>query len=234
MAIMQWNALSTCLFGSFEAVTLLPDAALLTGEAGQRYPVLYLLHDNGENPMQFLRMPELEKLCNARQLIICCPWISHSLGHDLRWGGKFGRFAGEEFPGICQHMFPVDNDRAMIGGIGWGAYAACAVALRSPGRFRKIIAFNGCFDLAALGRKLAAGEEDPFLSAPMLQAVAGELTSLAGSEKDLFAHDRPQDEIWLGCGDEAHAQDSRRLAEAWGASLYTGSLAQIIAEAMAG
>lgn len=232
MATIQWNALSTSLFGSFEALTVLPDAALLRENTGCRYPVLYLLHDNGENAQQFLGMPELEKVCNEKQLIISCPWISHSFGHDLRWGAKFGHFAEAEFPGICQHMFPVDNSRAMIGGVGWGAYAACVIARRNPGAFGIVIGWNGCYDAAALCGRIAEEREDACVSVPMLEAVFGALRAVSGSEKDLFSGAKPENAV-LGCAaDFPGAEGTRRLATLWNADTHTGSLAQVIGEAL--
>ena len=232
MATIQWNALSTSLFGSFEALTILPDAAFLRENAGHRYPVLYLLHDNGENAQQFLGMPELEALCNEKQLIICCPWISHSFGCDLRWGGKFGQFAGMEFPGICRNMFPVNNNCAMIGGIGWGAYAACMVARRCPQAFGKVIAYNGCFDAAALCTRIAKEQEDECVSAPMLEAVFGDLNAVAGTEKDLLTVRQPESAV-LGCAaDCPTAEETRKVAALWRIVVHTGSLAQVIQSAL--
>ena len=232
MATIQWNALSTSLFGSFEALTILPDAARLRENPGHRFAALYLLHDNGENAQQFMGMPELETLCNEKQIVICCPWVSHSFGHDLRWGGKFGHFAEAEFPGICRNMFPVDNDSAMIGGIGWGAYAACVIARRNPGVFRKTIAYNGHYDAAALCARLAIEKENACVSVPMLEAVFGDLTAVSGSEKDLLTGGKLENAV-LGCAPEwSCAEETCAMAALWNTDMHTGSMAQVIAAAL--
>ena len=222
MAIIQWNALSTSLFGSFEALTILPDAARMT--AG-RMPVLYLLHDNGENALQFLRSRELEALCGEKGIAVCCPWISHSFGIDYCWGGKFGHFAAVEFPGICENLFAVDNSRAMIGGVGTGAYAACVLARENPGRFRKVFAFDGRFDPAAAYQRLMAGEQVKGLTLPMMEAAFGSADSIPGSGKDLFSGSAPEG-IVLGGEDRG---ETRRLADAWGVPVHDGTLARVIA-----
>jgi hypothetical protein len=228
MAVIQWNALSTNLYGSFEALTILPDAGTMKETAG-RLPVLYLLHDNGENALQFLRSRDLETLCNEKKAVICCPWISHSFGQDYRWGGTFGQFAAKEFPGICANMFAVDNAQAMIGGIGTGAYAAFFLAREYPGSFRKAIGFDGRYDMAELFRQVREGKGAEDLSLPMMEAAFGDPDSLPGSGKDLFAGGAPDGAV-LGCSpDFAGAGETRRLAERWGIPVHTGTLAQVLA-----
>ncbi len=231
MAMIQWNALSTSLFGSFEAVTLLPDAAAM-GETEGRLPVLYLLHDNGENALQFLRQAELEMLCEERKMAVCCPWLLHSFGQDLRWGGKFGRFAAVEFPGICENMFAVDNARAAVGGIGTGAYAACFLAREYPGTFRKAVGFDGRYDMVSLFRQVKDGQGAADLTVPMMEAAFGDPDSLAGSSRDLFAGSAPEGAV-LGCSpDFPGAGETRRLAAQWGIPVHTGTLAQVLASAL--
>lgn len=228
MAVVQWNALSTNLFGSFEALTLLPGAEARR-ETGERLPVLYLMHDNGENALQFLRDPELEALCEEKKMVICCPWISHSLGQDLRWGGKFGRFAGKEFPEICGHMFPVDQNRAMIGGVGTGAYAAFSLARQYPRSFRNVIGYNGVYDMESLYREAKAGETVHHLTLPMVEAALGSLEEFAASEKNASVWEKPEGAA-VGCAaDWAGEKESRALADRWGIPLHTGTLAQMIA-----
>lgn len=228
MAMIQWNALSTNLYGSFEAATLLPGTETMR-EAEERLPVLYLLHDNGENALQFLRNAELETLCDAKKIVVCCPWISHSFGQDYRWGGTFGQFAAKEFPGICANMFPVDNSRAMIGGTGTGAYAACILARQNPGSFTKVIGWNGRYDMETLFRRVRSGEAEKDLTVPMLEAAFGDPDSFAGSAKDLFAGEAPAGAV-IGCEPKAEKErESRRLADLWGIPLHTGTLVQVIA-----
>ena len=228
MALIQWNALSTSLYGSFEAATLLPGTEAMR-EAEERLPVLYLLHDNGENALQFLRSAELEALCDEKKIIVCCPWISHSFGQDYRWGGKFGQFAAKEFPGICANMFPADNSRAMIGGAGTGAYAAFYLARQNSGCFMKAIGYNGRYDMETLFRRVKAGEEEKDLTIPMMEAAFGDPESFAGSAKDLFAGEAPAHAV-VGClPDPEKERESRRLADLWGLPLHTGTLAQVIA-----
>ena len=228
MALIQWNALSTHLYGSFEAAALLPGAEAMR-ETEERLPVLYLLHDNGENALQFLRDAELEELCEARKIVICCPWISHSFGQDYRWGGKFGQFAATEFPGICTNMFPVDNGRAMIGGTGTGAYAACFLARQNPGKFKKVIGWNGRYDMETLFRRVKGGETEKNLTVPMLEAAFGDPESFARSAKNLFAGEAPDGTV-IGCAPNPEKErESRRLADRWGLPLHTGTLAQVIA-----
>ena len=120
MAVLELNALSTALAGSFSATVIFPDG---TGIAQDRlYPALYFLHDIGGNDTDIRTIKNLQDLSNELGLFIISPSLMHSFGIDLRWGGKYGDFVCRELPGICRHMFPLDESRQYAGGTGGGAY----------------------------------------------------------------------------------------------------------------
>ena len=60
MAYVEFNALSTILGGSFTARIFLPGLDKLDLEDREhikRYPVIWLLHSDGETSLQFLKTP---------------------------------------------------------------------------------------------------------------------------------------------------------------------------------
>lgn len=203
MAVMELNALSINLSGSFSATVYLPENVAFTSSTPALYPVLYLLHDTGGDETDFRSWKNLERIATEQKLFIVAPGIAHSMGQDLTYGAKYGRFLAEELPGICSHLFPVNPHGATIGGVGTGAYGAVMLALQHPEQFARCITFNGVFDLATLCETALRQTQARGLTVPMLQAVFGPLDAVRGSAKDaLFEIARyPQAALYLGCED---------------------------------
>ena len=201
MAVVELNALSVNLSGSFSALVYLPENTAFTTPAKVLYPVLYLLHDTGGDETDFRTWKNLECIATEQKLFIVAPGIAHSFGRDLRYGAKYGRFLAEELPGICSHLFPVSPHGATIGGVGTGAYGAVMLALQTPARFARCITFNGVFDLATLCETALRQTQARGLTAPMLQAVFGPLDAVRGGAEDAFCEiaRHPQTALYLGC-----------------------------------
>ena len=197
MAVMELNALSVCLSGSFSATVFLPERSGL--QSNKRYPALYLIHDIGGNDTDWRNVKNLEALAEKYGVFIIAPSLMHSFAQDLPWGGKYGDFVARELPGICGHMLPLDKTRTYIGGTGWGAWAAVKQAMDHPEVFKKCIAVDGCFDVVGLCADALAGHTLPHLSLPMVEAVFAPLDKVAGSRFDLFAGSALPEELFLGC-----------------------------------
>lgn len=207
MAVLELNALSTALAGSFSATVFFPDG---TGIAQDRlYSALYFLHDIGGNDTDIRTIKNLQDLSNELGLFIVAPSLMHSFGMDLQWGGKYGDFVCRELPGICRHIFPLDESRQYAGGTGGGAYGAVWHAANHPDIFSKCFAINGRYDAAAMCEAAAAGAQIPRLSIPNLEAVFGSLDSVRGSGLDILHPGNPAPKaIFLGCTEDFDAVDA--------------------------
>lgn len=204
MAVLELNALSTALAGSFSATVIIPDNAAVAD--GKLYPSLYFLHDIGGNHTDIRTIKNLESLANALSLFIIAPSVMHSFGMDLPWGGKYGDFVCRELPGICRHMFPLDESRQYIGGHNGGAYGAVWHAANHPEAFSKCFVFNGRYDVAGMCEAVSAGAKVPCLTKANLEAVFGDLAKVRGSSLDVLCPDNPAPKaIFFGCTEDFEA-----------------------------
>ena len=197
MAVLELNALSTALSGSFSATVFFPDQPQMKE---QSYPALYFIHDIGGDDTDLRPLHNLEALANELGIFILCPSLMHSFGMDLPWGGKYGDFVRREFPGICRHMFPLDESHQYLGGMGAGAYGAFWNAAKAPEAFSKCLLINGHFDVASLCEDVAKGAQVPNLTTANLEAVFGDLKAVRGSELDILRPDAPAPKaVFFGC-----------------------------------
>ncbi len=230
MAVLELNALSTTLSGSFSATVVFPDQPAPEDRA---YPALYFLHDIGGNDTDIRTVKNLEALVNELGLFVVCPAVMHSFGMDLPWGGKYGDFVTRELPGICRHLFPLDAERQFVGGRGGGAYGAYWNAARHPAAFAKCMLVNARLDAASLCEAAADGADTPHLTVPNLEAVFGDLRAVRGSGYDLLCPESPAPKaVFLGC-EEAFdgAEESMALARRLKAAVCTGAGEEALFEA---
>lgn len=192
MAFFELNALSTILGGSFSARVFLPEMDKLwldDGSHTRTYPVLWLLHDEGNASVDWQRSPAEQCAADAGIFIIA-PDVQHALGTNMVYGPQYENFMYTELHGICRNLFPIasDPEKNWIGGTGTGAYGAVKIALKHPDVFSKAFSLSGVLDLGKIFERAVAGEPTGIhhhLSS--LKAVFGDPEAFAGSENDLWA-----------------------------------------------
>lgn len=221
MAVLELNALSVDLSGSFSATVIMPENAGMPVE--KKYPALFFIHDIGGNDTDIRSVKNLEMLANKLGIFIVAPALMHSFGLDLEWGGKYGHFVSQELPGICCHMFPIDRSRCYIGGTGWGAYGAVTNAIRYPEAVAGCVCVNGQFDIAALAEACLQGKALPHLRRPNLEALFAPLDGVAGGKFDLLSDTQefPKN-LYLACVD-AQMAETTRLAKRAQIDVHIGS-----------
>lgn len=200
MAFFELNALSTILCGSFSARVFLPEMDRLWLDDGahtRKYPVLWLLHDEGNASVDWQRSPAEQCAADAGIFIIA-PDVQHALGTNMVYGPKYENFMYTELQGICRNLFPIapDPEKNWIGGTGTGAYGAVKIAMKHPDVFSKAFSLGGVLDLGKIFERATAGEPTGIhhrLSS--LKAVFGDPNAFAGSENDLWGPgERNEDE----------------------------------------
>ena len=201
MAGLDLNALSVALSGSFSATVILPDRI---PDGMTACPALYFIHTVGGSGADIREIRGLQALSNELGLFIVCPSLMHSFGLDLPWGGKYGDFVSRELPGICRHVFPLDESRQFIGGAGGGAYGALWHGVYQGDVFSKCITFNARLDVASLCEAVEKGVKVPNLRKPNLTALFGEdLNAVRNSGFDLFRPEAPAPKaLYLGCEED--------------------------------
>lgn len=201
MAVLEINALSTALSGSFSVTVIAPENTVL--EENKLYPALYFIHEIGGDDSDIRTVKGLEHIADEHGIFVIAPSVMHSFARDLRWGGKYATFVSRELPGICRHLFPLDESRQYIGGIGSGAYAAYLQAGEHPDIFGKCVALDGHFNIPGLCENAAKGLPLPHLTPSMVEAVFPELLAVRGSRFDVFSSesDVPK-HLFLGCQED--------------------------------
>lgn len=159
MANIELNALSVITCGSFTARVFVPEMDKLDlddREHAKKYPVLWLLHTDGESSIDWMRTPA-EHLAAKYGIIIIAPDQHHALTTNMDYGPRYEVFLSQELPGICRNTLPIsENPREnWIAGVGTGAYGAMKMAMKYPEVYSKAVAINGILDMErAIGEAL--------------------------------------------------------------------------------
>lgn len=192
MAYIEFNALSTVLGGSFTARLFLPGLdklALDDKEHQMSYPVVWLLHTDGETSLEFLKTP-IERLAEQYGFIAIAPDMHHAMGTNMKWGPNYEKFMVKEIRGIFRNNLPISMaaEENFIGGVGTGGYAALKIACKHPDLYARGFALNGILDMERLITCTLAGEDTGVpQTAAALDAVFGDPAQFPGSGNDLFA-----------------------------------------------
>ncbi len=214
---------------SFHAATLgqhtgvrviLPDSV----RAGERVPVLYLLHGLSDDHTMWARRTSVERYAAPYRLAIVMPDGHRSFYTDMATGERFFSYVTDELPARMESFFPVSRERAgrFVAGLSMGGYGAFKAALNLPGRYAAGGAFSGALDAAgnaarfgsALGNAIfgtaSAAAERPHNLFLVAQDVAKDLSAAprlyqaCGTEDGLLAENRAFRDHALGLGLPLH------------------------------
>lgn len=192
MASIEMNMLSVITCGSISVRVFCPGMdklALDDREHKARYPVLWLLHDDGGGALDWLSTPA-DRLAEKYGVFLIAPDQHHALCTDMKFGPRYEYFLNTELTAICRNCLPISDDPSLnwIAGVGTGAYGAVKMALKHPETFSRAAALDGVLDLEAVIQKALRGEDTgiPHDKAS-LEAVFGDLETFPGSANDLFS-----------------------------------------------
>ena len=192
MASIEMNMLSVITCGSISVRVFCPGMdrlALDDREHKTRYPVLWLLHDDGGAAIDWLATPA-ERLAERYGVFLIAPDQHHALCTDMKYGPRYETFVNTELPAICRNCLPISDDPKLnwIAGVGTGAYGAVKMALKHPETFSRAAALNGILDMEAVIGKALRGEDTGIRHhRASLEAVFGSLDAFHGSDNDLFS-----------------------------------------------
>ena len=191
MAMIEMNALSTVLCGSFSAKVFFPEMDKLglgENDYDKKYPVLWLYHSDGGSSMDWLCTPA-EKCAAENGIFIIAADVQHCLCTNMEYGPKYEEFMVKELPGICRNNLPLSDKPELnwIGGVGTGAYGAVKAALKHPEVFSACIAMDGIYDMGKICERAKQGETVVCHNEESLKAVFGDIDHIKGSDNDVFA-----------------------------------------------
>lgn len=138
---------SECLGRESQVTVLLPAGA--AKQTKVPYPVLYLLHGLSDSGESWLTKTALERYADAHNLAVVLPNAARSFYCDMAYGDAYYTHISREIPEFCESLFPISRDPELryIAGNSMGAYGACKIALKEPGRFRRVGLFSGVLDV---------------------------------------------------------------------------------------
>ena len=120
-------------------------------------------------------------------LAIVMPAAHLSFYTDMAYGGKYGKFIGEEVPAVVHDLFPLSSKRedTFIVGLSMGGYGAFKLALTYPERFAAAASLSGAVDIREIVKAHGHPEDEAWLAG--MRNVFGDLGKVPGSKHDLFA-----------------------------------------------
>ena len=150
MIKLKGSFFSRCLGRDARVTVLLPREAW--ENPGKRYPVLYLLHGLTDCGESWLARTSLERYAEELGLAIVLPDGARSFYCDMAYGDAYYTHISREVPEFCENLLPVarEAEGRFLAGNSMGAYGACKIALREPGRFQKVGLFSGVLDIQAM------------------------------------------------------------------------------------
>ncbi len=185
-----------------------------------KFRLLYLLHGHSDDHTAWQRWTSIERYVEGRNMAVIMPAVGLSWYTDMAHGGKYFTYVSEEIPALVHDLFPLSSDRAdtFVAGLSMGGYGAFKLALRCPDRFAAAASLSGAVDISEVVRKKDDPENPAWLE--LMHDVYGDLTSVPGSDNDLFAlaervsHLEQKPRLFQCCGTEDFLyQDNLRFRD---------------------
>lgn len=116
---------------------------LLPQKRGEKLPVLYLLHDVGENQSYWIRRTQIEAMAEQYQTAVILPQGMNTFYMDTKNQRQVQSFLSEELPNLLEFWFGLRTDAklAAIAGRGMGGFGAAYSCLKHPETFGFAAAF---------------------------------------------------------------------------------------------
>jgi len=154
-----------------------------TAAAGDKYPVLYLLHGLSDDHSIWLRRTSVERYAAEYGIAVVMPEVHRSFYTNMKSGLDYWTFISEEVPHVAQSLFPISGKRedSFAAGLSMGGYGAMKLGLRAPEKFAAVASLSGAMDIVAFGTP-----GNPYADKEY-KWIFGSQEEAEGSEEDLFA-----------------------------------------------
>lgn len=106
-------------------------------EAMEDIPCVILLHDMGEDDSVWMRNVPVERYALEKGAAVIMPDGVLSCYENMRFGGAFRSYIGEELMGVLRAYLPLSakREKSFIAGFGMGGRGAMKFALEHPERY---------------------------------------------------------------------------------------------------
>lgn len=148
MAFLDLMRSSTILANQTRVQVILPDQ--LT--AGQKLPVLWLLHGLGDNGSCWQRKTNLEQLASTYQLCVIMPDGGRSFYTNMAAGGRYWDYLTQELMPQMRALLPISSAAAdnFVAGNSMGGYGALKLAFKKTSWFSAVAAISPVTDLSVV------------------------------------------------------------------------------------
>jgi S-formylglutathione hydrolase FrmB len=186
MATLRIKFLATSIKMQMHLQVFLPETFVLTlgASAGQGPKVLWLLHGEGGDCSDWIRLTNVERYAEEANVALVMPNMDNSMYMDMAHGGyPYFTYLTEELPAYTHNLVRGLSNRKednFVAGFGVGGYGAVKWLLNSPDRFSAAACLCGEPDMvSALARiERDSGLPDDFA------AAFGSSAALAGTRGD--------------------------------------------------
>lgn len=181
MSFTEVNYFSDVLGMGMSMNVVLPDNV----NDGEKFPVLFLLHDHGGDHTTWIRNTSVERYAEERRIAVVMPDAYIGCYTNMKHGYKYRDYIGDEMPKIIRSFFKcVSADRAdtYIAGVGMGGFGAAAAALTYPETFTLAAPVSGSFDPRYL-----LNEPESMPTKFWFEDVFGPVNEFEGSSGDFYS-----------------------------------------------
>jgi S-formylglutathione hydrolase FrmB len=169
---------------SYQAVIPVTDP-----DASHRLPTLYLLHGIMGNQTSWMTNTRIAALAARYAVAVIMPDGGNSFYVDHPAPlNRYGAYIGEELVQHTRRLFPLSAHRrdTWIGGLSMGGYGAIRNGLKYSQTFSAILALSAAL-VTYNAQRATEDEAWVFARRSYLESVFGDLTQLAGGDKDIEA-----------------------------------------------
>ena len=219
MASLKVKFLATSIKMQMHLSVFLPESAMRAPEGFDRagLKVLWLLHGEGGDCSDWLRLSMVEHYAEAANIALVMPNMDNSMYMDMAHGGyPYFTYLTEDLPHHIRDLVRVLSDKPednFVAGAGVGGYGAVKWMLRAPGMFGGCACFSGDVDIvAALYAKEAVDDFGDDWAAAFGSAgrIAGTADDPLALCRERVAARMPLPPIHLACGTSETGAPRRR------------------------
>jgi len=195
---------------------VLPQRKAALRAAGEKYPVLWLLHGAGDDETSWIRRTCVERYAAKYGLALVMPMAQLSRYADMAYGQKFFTFIADELPGVVRDFFPLSDRREdnLIAGLSMGGAGSLRIGLSRPENYRAI----GCLSAGFSNYELQnARTRDPRRERQFWLALGdGNFAELEGAAlrlaEEIAQNGGPAPAIYHTCGSEDYLRNNALAA----------------------
>ncbi|WP_241299211.1 alpha/beta hydrolase [Burkholderia stabilis] len=142
---------SVAMRETLKATVVLPDDYARGNKAGERYPVVYLLHGSGGDHTDWTTNTHIAALADRYRVILVMPDGGHEswyIDSPFDSGSRYETFVGDEVVSYVDlHFRTIAAQRARaITGLSMGGFGALRIALDRPDTFGAVGSISGAVD----------------------------------------------------------------------------------------